>query len=220
MILDPRRLLPTKINLILLRRERAAVLRTRRILEEKRNAILLFLRAYLEEYERLYRVVYESIRAAERLFAEAAAEMGHDRFSRFLEEFEATLKVEVSATMVFTVRVPIFRVDERTYPSPPLVPGTPMVALKAIETWRSVFKDYLKVAELEQVLRLLAEELRKTQRVINAIDNVVLPTIEKALAYIRLALDERAREEFLRRKGLKRKRERLTAEAVTLPPTP
>jgi len=85
---------------------------------------------------------------------------------------------------------------------------TPVLALKAISTWREAFKEYLKVIELEQTIRRLLEELKETQRLINALDNVVLPTLDRAISFIKMILDERAREEFIRAKFIKRRLEK------------
>jgi len=205
---DARRLLPTKINLIRLRRERASLRRVRDVLVEKRNAILLFIRAYLEEYERLSRVAYSKIKEAERLFGHLAREMGYDRYAEFVRGFQPSLKVVVRVTTVFTVKVPTFTVLEETYPDFPTLAGVPLSALEALKTWRSAFSDFVRVIELEQTIRKLIQEVKKTQRLINALDNIILPTIERAIAFIKMVLDERNREEFVRTKYVKRRLER------------
>ena len=72
---------------------------------------------------------------------------------------------------------------------------------------REAFTKYSKLVELEYSLRRLLEELKKTQRLINAIDNVVMPSLVKAIKHISLVLEERSREEFMRLKMMKRKRQ-------------
>jgi len=205
---DSRRFLPTKINLIRLRRERASLRKIRNILVEKRNALILFIRTYLTEYEKLYQQTYKKLRESEELFGQLALEMGYDKYIDFTQSFQTKIKINVKTTVVFTIRTQLFIVDEKSYPEIPVFTETPVLALKAISTWREAFKEYLKVIELEQTIRRLLEELKETQRLINALDNVVLPTLDRAISFIKMILDERAREEFIRAKFIKRRLER------------
>jgi V/A-type H+-transporting ATPase subunit D len=205
---DSRRFLPTKINLIRLRRERASLRKIRNILVEKRNALILFIRTYLTEYEKLYQQTYKKLRESEELFGQLALEMGYDKYIDFTQSFQPKIKINVKTTVVFTIRTQLFIVDEKSYPEIPVFTETPVLALKAISTWREAFKEYLKVIELEQTIRRLIEELKETQRLINALDNVVLPTLDRAISFIKMILDERAREEFIRAKFIKRRLER------------
>lgn len=209
MAFEARRVLPTKINLMRLRRERASIRRIRNILIEKRNALLLFIRIYLEEYDKIYLETYRKIKESERLFGILAREMGYDRYKDFTSAFEATVKVSSTTTTVFTIKAPIFTVDESTYPPIPTYAGLPLIVLDAISVWRDAFKRYMRVIEIEQILRKLIEELKETQRLINAIENVILPSIERSINYIKMILDERAREEFVRMKFIKRRIELL-----------
>jgi V/A-type H+-transporting ATPase subunit D len=205
---DSRRFLPTKINLIRLRRERASLRKIRNILAEKRNALILFIRTYLTEYEKLYQQTYKKLRESEELFGQLAFEMGYDKYIDFTQSFQPKIKINVKTTVVFTIRTQLFVVDEKSYPEIPVFTETPVLALKAISKWREAFKEYLKVIELEQTIRRLIEELKETQRLINALDNVVLPTLDRAISFIKMILDERAREEFIRAKFIKRRLER------------
>lgn len=208
MSFDSRRFLPTKINLIRLRRERASLRKIRNILVEKRNALILFIRTYLTEYEKLYQQTYKKLRESEELFGQLALEMGYDKYIDFAQSFQPKIKINVKTTVVFTIKTQLFIVDEKSYPEIPVFTETPVLALKAISTWREAFKEYLKVIELEQTIRRLLEELKETQRLINALDNVVLPTLDRAISFIKMILDERAREEFIRAKFIKRRLER------------
>ncbi|PVU76224.1 V-type ATP synthase subunit D, partial [Acidianus hospitalis] len=62
--------------------------------------------------------------------------------------------------------------------------------------------------ELESTIRSLAAELRRTQRLINAIDTSILPFYRGSVKYIKSVLDDKAREEFVRLKITRRILER------------
>ena len=60
-----------------------------------------------------------------------------------------------------------------------------------------------KAAEYENAIFSLAKELERTQKLINALEFVIIPQYESAIAFIRSTLEEREREEFVRLKKVK-----------------
>jgi V/A-type H+-transporting ATPase subunit D len=60
-----------------------------------------------------------------------------------------------------------------------------------------------KAAEYENAIFSLAKELERTQKLINALEFVIIPQYENAIAFIRATLEEREREEFVRLKKVK-----------------
>ena len=56
-----------------------------------------------------------------------------------------------------------------------------------------VFQDVLKLAEIEKTSQLLAEEIEKTRRRVNALEYVVIPNTQDAIRYITMKLDENDR---------------------------
>ena len=64
----------------------------------------------------------------------------------------------------------------------------------------------LRVAPLDRKLGRLAEEIRKTSRRVNALEQRLLPSLAEQVLYIRGVLDQREREDVLRLKHLKRRR--------------
>ena len=63
----------------------------------------------------------------------------------------------------------------------------------------------IQSADIETRLRRLGEELQKTNRRVNALENVVIPELEVQVKFIFSSLDERAREDHFRLKKVKKK---------------
>ena len=61
-----------------------------------------------------------------------------------------------------------------------------------------VFQDMLKLAEIEKTSQLLAEEIEKTRRRVNALEYVKIPRMEKNIKYITINLDENERANTIR----------------------
>jgi V/A-type H+-transporting ATPase subunit D len=74
------------------------------------------------------------------------------------------------------------------------------------ERFESTVELILRVAPLDRKLARLADEIRKTSRRVNALEQRLLPTLMEQVQYIRGVLDQREREDVFRLKHLKKRR--------------
>jgi V/A-type H+-transporting ATPase subunit D len=74
---------------------------------------------------------------------------------------------------------------------------------KAARLIKNVLPKVCKAAEYENAIFSLAKELERTQKLINALEYVIIPQYQNAIAFIRSTLEEREREEFVRLKKVK-----------------
>ena len=63
----------------------------------------------------------------------------------------------------------------------------------ALEKLEKVFHDMLELAEVEKTMQLLAEEIEKTRRRVNALEYVMIPDLQKNIRYITMKLEENER---------------------------
>jgi len=75
----------------------------------------------------------------------------------------------------------------------------------ATERFQEALEQVIKVAPLDRKMRRLAEEIRKTTRRVNALEQRLLPSLLEQVGYIRSVLDQREREDIFRLKRLKKK---------------
>ncbi|MCE4610881.1 MAG: V-type ATP synthase subunit D [Desulfurococcales archaeon] len=208
MAIDPRKVLPTKLNLIRLRREYTMMTRIRRVIEEKREVILHYLTSIASEYARYREEVLEELERIYSSYYVGAASEGFERVKVYAESVPETLRINVGMRVLFAVRIPTFNVAEETIPPITLPPGVDPKLYESFEGIRRLLPKLLKLAEYEETINRLLEELRETQRLINALDYVILPSYRDAIKYIKLVLEDRQREEFIRLKLIKRKLEK------------
>jgi V/A-type H+-transporting ATPase subunit D len=76
---------------------------------------------------------------------------------------------------------------------------------------RQVLPAILRAAEIENSIFRLASELERTQRLLNALEYIIIPQYEEAVKTISSTLEEHEREEFVRLKKIKRVLERRKA---------
>ncbi len=217
MAVDPRKVLPTKINLIRLRREVKMIQRIRKVMEEKREVLLHYIKSAAEEYNRYQQEVFEGIGGLFRDYYIGLAAEGVERVSAYASVPPESLDVEVGTRVLFAVKTPTFRLNESSI-STPALPGSVHPRLtRAYREAAEMLPKLLKLLEYEEALALLIDELRETQRLINALDYVILPSYERAIKFIKSVLDERMREDFIRLKMLKKKLEERGASIQTGP---
>ena len=212
MALDTRKVLPTKINLSKLKREDKVIRKVRKVMEEKREVLLLYIRQAIVDYEKYYNEVAKSLMSFYENFYLGVADEGFSGVNRLAGNVKPSLAVKEYRRVLFAVRVPSYEVDEDSYPSLRYPPGTSPYLVEAMEEMKGILPKLVKLAELEEALRMLIKELKETQRLINAIDYVIIPSYERVIKFINMVLEERMREEFIRLKILKRKLQRRESE--------
>ncbi|MEM1686232.1 MAG: V-type ATP synthase subunit D [Acidilobaceae archaeon] len=215
MAIDPKRVLPTKINLIKLRREERMLKRIRNIIEEKREVLLHYIKSYAEEYNRYQKEVYEKINDVFNEYYLGLASEGIERIEAYTGNVSDILQVTVTSRILFAVKVPVFTLDKSTLPPIPLPLDAYPSIVSSFMRLRDLIPLILKLAEYEETLKRLIMELKDTQRLINALDYVILPSYAEAVKYIKNILDQRLREDFIRLKLIKKKLE-ARAEATVV----
>jgi V/A-type H+-transporting ATPase subunit D len=207
------RVLPTKINLIRLRRELATLKRIRRVIEEKRDVLLLYIRQLGAEYRKAYEDAARKLAEAYRDFYAALAAIGGlEQAKPVIEHIPESLKVEVVPRVLFAIKTFGFQLRKDTIPQGAF--SALRLSARAVEAREKLvdaLSSIVKVVETETALRRLLQELRETQRLLNALDYNIIPSYEASIKYIKLVLDDRMREEVVRLKTLKRRLERRRA---------
>lgn len=137
------------------------------------------------------------------------------RSASFAAQGEVSL--EVSETTIMGVSVPV--VEQVSVKRPLMERGYGLVGTSSrIDEVASSFEDELnliiELAAIEMRLKRLGEEIRKTTRRVNALENVLIPDLHAQLRYIEMTLAEREREDIFRLKRMKRTLERRAAEAM------
>ena len=68
----------------------------------------------------------------------------------------------------------------------------------ALEQMAKVFEDMLELAQVEKTMQLLAEEIEKTRRRVNALEYVMIPEMQESIKYITMKLSENERASTVR----------------------
>lgn len=201
---------PTRMELINLRRRKRLAERGLALLKEKRDALVMELLSLAKEYQSVVLEVREKLEKALSQLALARAYMGAYKLNEVITSVRPQLAIEVRTRNIMGVKTPIFKVVQLADSGAPPYNLLSTVAIldEAAKAFREVFASVIRLAEIQAVAKRIAEEVEKAKRRVNALENIVIPTIERNIKSIELYLDERAREDVFRLRLLKKKRVR------------
>jgi V/A-type H+-transporting ATPase subunit D len=205
---------PTRMELLAVKAQIGLAEQGRDLLKEKRNALMKeFLKiadAVMRDSDELEQAVADARHALARAEALDGAEAV--RSAAFAARHELSLTVE--GAFVMGVPVPIIETTraargalDRGYS----LPGTSARIDLVAERFEEAVDVLIELAASELRLRRLANEIQKTSRRVNALENILLPRLSTRRAYIEMVLEERAREDLFRLKTVKRALQRKRA---------
>ncbi|KAK6587569.1 hypothetical protein RS030_91537 [Cryptosporidium xiaoi] len=181
------------------------------LLKRKSDALTNRFRGMLKEIVETKRSIGDEIKEASFALAKATWAAG-DFKDRIIESCKRpTVTLEVGTENIAGVRLPIFEmVDNSSLSDSSIchigVASGGQVIQSTKEIYMRVLKDLIKLASLQTAFFSLDEEIKMTNRRVNALQNVVLPKLEDGISYILKELDEIEREEFFRLKKIQEKK--------------
>lgn len=187
---------PTRMELTRLKGRLKTAVRGHKLLKDKRDELM---RQFLENVRlnrQLRAEVEESIAKANQALAIAGAVMSPDALRQALLYPVQELNVSMTLKNVMSVNVPVydFKIEEKAGGICPYGFAQTSGELDdALGVLSAVFQDMLKLAEVEKKNQLLADEIEKTRRRVNALEYVMIPDLEKNIRYISMKLEENDR---------------------------
>ncbi|KAH8742128.1 hypothetical protein FG386_003455 [Cryptosporidium ryanae] len=182
------------------------------LLKRKSDALTNKFRGMLKEIVETKRSIGDEIKEASFALAKATWAAG-DFKDRIIESCKRPMvTMEMGTENIAGVRLPIFemKVDNSTLSDSSNchigVASGGQVIQSTKEIYMRVLKDLVKLASLQTAFFSLDEEIKMTNRRVNALQNVVLPKLEDGISYILKELDEIEREEFFRLKKIQEKK--------------
>lgn len=214
------RVSPTRSNLLLVRQRLRLAREGFELLDRKRDVLILEILRLIEDAQRVQAETDARFAAAYRALREARAVMGTERVRRTALLRTREVDVHITPRSVMGVVVPSVRA---TLPESQLAYGfgdTSVLLDQARLAWGRVLEIIGHLAEAVTTIWRLAFELRRTQRRVNALEHVFIPTYEETLRYIEEALEEKEREDLFRMKRAKAAIERRRRPFPTPGPDP
>jgi len=127
------------------------------------------------------------------IFSNASSLMSKITLEETLMFPKAKSTIEINFKNIMSVNVPkyIFKYEGNFY-AYSLINTTPELDI-ALRNFYEILPLMLKLAELDKAISLLADEIEKTRRRVNALEYVLIPDLEETIKFITMKLDEVAR---------------------------
>jgi len=195
---------PTKIELIKLRRRLALASRIQKIVKDRVSILILeFLQIAKQTVEIKSQLLAEFLGTYKALSI-AAGYHGYIALEKELIASERDLEIAAGSRNVGGVRIPAFELKEaqgvvRGYSlvdTSSWLDQTAQLSEKCLET-------IVELAELQRGLELLGREISRTKRILNALEYLIIPSLQATIKYLYMKFEERDREEKSRLKRVK-----------------
>jgi len=190
--------IPSRLTLLRLRNQERLYRSIKKTVEDARNATIQRIRAIIPKLESVRKSVQEELSKASLMLKAAVSKMGIENYGKLSEVVRPTVSVEFTDLVMEGVK---FRgLEFRGVTSPNYgIFTTPPELDSALYSIYNNFNAISEMINLENLFYTLLARVREYQRMVNAIDNVLLPRIIESARFVRLKLDENEREEFVRR---------------------
>ncbi|MDP2232320.1 MAG: V-type ATP synthase subunit D, partial [Actinomycetota bacterium] len=182
------------------------------LLKQKRDALLIEFMGVMDETLRLSESLQKSVSEAQYSLAVAKAVDGTVALRSAGMATKGEIVVDMTGTKIMGVSVPVVTKGESPIKSSftrgYAVTGISSRVDETADKFERILDVIIEYADIETRLKRLGEEIQKTNRRVNALEQVTVPQLREQVTYIRQTLDERAREDLFRLKKVKKKIER------------
>ena len=190
------------MELTRLKKKLTTAVRGHKLLKDKRDELMRQFLELVRENKALREKVEAGIAAANQNFVLARSGMTDDALNVALMAPKQEVYLESETRNVMSVEIPDFDFKTRT-PDPNDIYSYGFAFTTgdlddAIRSLSAVFPKMLKLAEVEKSCQLMAAEIEKTRRRVNALEHVMIPELQENIKYITMKLDENERSTQIR----------------------
>ncbi len=188
---------PTRMELSRLKKSLAVATKGHKLLKDKRDELMRQFLELVRENMELRVKVEEKISKANKAFTVASSVMQREVLSSALLMPKQQVQLDVSTKNVMSVDIPVFETTTKSQNEGDVFSyGYAFTSGDldlSVEELSDALKDMLELAEKEKSAQLMAAEIERTRRRVNALEHVMIPNYQDTIKYITMKLDESAR---------------------------
>jgi V/A-type H+-transporting ATPase subunit D len=196
----------TRMELLRLKNRMRLAERGHNLLKEKRDSLIMEFFNAIAEIKEARSAVETALSTAFTALTQAKMIMGPSRVVEFANASKVQSELRISTRSMMGVRVPVLSIDQSVPDLPYSLTDSStkldLMSAKFIEALKAI----VRLAEIESTVKRLALEIERTKRRVS--ETVVLPRLDATARFVKLALEEREREDFFRTKMI---RDRITS---------
>lgn len=195
---------PTKIALINLRRRFNLSSRIQKIIKDRLSILTLEFLQVARETVEVKKKLLDDFSELYRAMSISAGYHGYVALEKELVASEKDVKINFGYRNMAGMRIPSFEYEDNT----PALKNYSMTDTSssvdyAAQMSAKCLEDIIALAELENNLALIGQEINRTKRIVNALEYLILPSLKHTIKYLNMKFEERDREEKSRLKRVK-----------------
>jgi V/A-type H+-transporting ATPase subunit D len=168
--------------------------RGHKLLKDKRDELMRQFMDVVKENKVLRDRVETGLTGAFASLQVASAIMSPEMLEQALLYPRQSVELDMKFKNIMSVNVPVYSFTTKINDPSEIYPygfaQTSGELDDALGKMAKVFEDMLKLALVEKTMQLLAEEIEKTRRRVNALEYVMIPELEQNIKYITMKLEE------------------------------
>ena len=168
--------------------------RGHKLLKDKRDELMRQFMDVIKRNKQLRVRVEQGLSEAFASVQVASAIMSPEMMEQALLYPRQSVELDMKFKNIMSVNVPLYSYTTKNNDPAEIYPygfaQTSGELDDALENMGKVFEDMLELAQVEKTMQLLAEEIEKTRRRVNALEYVMIPDLEKNIKYISMKLEE------------------------------
>ena len=185
---------PTRMVLNQLKGRLKTARRGHKLLKDKRDELMRQFMDVVKENKVLRERMEEGLTGAFASLQVASAIMSPEMLEQALLYPRQSVELDMKYKNIMSVNVPQYSFTTKNNDPSEIYPygfaQTSGELDDALDKMARVFEDMLKLAQVEKTMQLLAEEIEKTRRRVNALEYVMIPELEQNIKYITMKLEE------------------------------
>ena len=193
---------PTRMELTRLKGRLKTATRGHKLLKDKRDELMKQFLEIVRRNRELRQKVEAGLERANAAFTVAAALMSPGMLEQALLYPKQSVELDMTSKNIMSVNVPVYSFHTRNEDPTEIYPygfaQTSGELDAALEALSQVFQDMLELAQVEKTMQLLAADIEKTRRRVNALEYVMIPQFQEKIRYISMKLDENERGNITR----------------------
>jgi len=197
---------PTRSALLRLNRRVLLAERGHRLLKEKRDVLVIEFFSIFEDQKYLRRKINEDLKDAFKNYMKLRiVDRNTENLATVLPKMQSP-EIEIKRKNIMGVNVPLINLKkgkrnlfERGYN----LYSSSTLLDDVYDKFGEILEEIVRLGEIERSVKLLAREIEKTKRRVNALEYIIIPALEEKRRFIQFQLDEREREDFFRMKRVK-----------------
>ena len=193
---------PTRMELSRLKKRLKTASRGHKLLKDKQDELMKRFIDLVRQNNELRLSVEDKLTSSLKEFTMAKAVMSTEMFEEALIMPTEKIELDITKKNIMSVNVPVMKFVREAREGASIYPyGYAQTSGEldgAIKKLNDILPNLLELAEVEKACQLMADEIEKTRRRVNALEYVMIPQLEETIKYITMKLDENERGNLTR----------------------